>query len=135
MRIDLDILTFENQCYHINHILNKNNLSLGVFELKEKFRSLIKQDPDKKNVIRELSGCITEKYNGFHIVRLEFAKKPTQKFVPIDIIYKPVRKCTEIINYYFSSKLNLVFRSTFSEKFQDKTWYCFSMLLLFKLIW
>ena len=79
MRIDLDILTFENQCYHINHILNKNNLSLGVFELKEKFRSLIKQDSDKKNVIRELSGCITEKYNGFHIVRLEFAKKANTK--------------------------------------------------------
>ena len=48
MRVDLDILTFENQCHQINCILNKNNLFLSVFELKEKFRSLIKQDPDKK---------------------------------------------------------------------------------------
>ena len=62
-----------------------------------------------------MSGYITEKYNGFHIVRLEFAKKLTQKFVPIDIIYKPVRKCTEIINCYLSSKFNLAFKSTFSE--------------------
>ena len=62
-----------------------------------------------------MSDCITEKYNGFHIVRLEFVKRLTQKFVPIDIIYKPVRKCTEIINCYFSSKLNLSFRSNFSE--------------------
>ena len=54
MRIDLDILTFENKCYHINHILNKNNLSLGVFELKEKFRSLIKQDPDKKKCYQRI---------------------------------------------------------------------------------
>ena len=68
MRLDLDILTFENQCHKINHILNKKHPFLRVFELKEKFRSLIKQDPDKKNVIRELSGCITEKYNSFHIV-------------------------------------------------------------------
>ena len=48
MSLDLDILTFENQCHQINHILNENNLFLRVFELKEKFRSLIKQDPDKK---------------------------------------------------------------------------------------
>ena len=26
MQLDLDILTFENQCHQINHILNKNNL-------------------------------------------------------------------------------------------------------------
>ena len=65
MRLDLDILTFENQCHQINHILNKNNLFLRVFELKEKFRSLIKLNPYKRNVIRELSGSITEKYNGF----------------------------------------------------------------------
>ena len=83
--------------------------------MKEQFPSLIKQDPDKKNVIRELSSCITERYNGFHIVRIEFVKKLIQKFVPIDIVYKPVRKCTEIINCYFSNKLNLTFRSTFSE--------------------
>ena len=62
-----------------------------------------------------MSGCITEKYNAFYLARLKFAKKLTQKFVPVDIIYKPVRKCTEIINYYFSSKLNLPFRSTFRE--------------------
>ena len=128
MRLDLDILTFENQCHQINRILNKNNLFLRVFELKEKFRSLIKQDPDKKNVVRDLSSCITEKYNGFHIVRLEFAKKLTQKFVPINIIYKPIRKCKEIISCYFSSKLNLAFRSIFSENSKTRhgtTFQCY----------
>ena len=34
MRLDLDILTFENQCHQINRILNKNNLFLRVFEPK-----------------------------------------------------------------------------------------------------
>ena len=67
-----------------------------------------------------MSGCITEKYNGFHIVRLEFAKKLTQEFVPIDIMYKPVRKCTKIINCYFSRKLNLAFRSTFTKNSKIK---------------
>ena len=62
-----------------------------------------------------MSGCITEKHNRFHIVRLEFAKTLPQKFLPINIIYKPVSKYTKIINCYFSSKLNLAFRSTFNE--------------------
>ena len=48
VRLDLDILNFENQCFQINRILNKNNFFLRVFELKEKFRALIKQDPKKK---------------------------------------------------------------------------------------
>ena len=35
IRFDLDILTFENQCHQLNHILNKKNLFLRVFELKK----------------------------------------------------------------------------------------------------
>ena len=54
MRLDLDILNFENQCLKINLILNKNNLFLRVFELKEKFRCLIKQDSEK-NILSEIS--------------------------------------------------------------------------------
>ena len=48
MRLDLDILNFEKQYFKINHILNKNNFFLRVFELKEKFCCLIKQDAEKK---------------------------------------------------------------------------------------
>ena len=50
MKLNLDILHFENQCLKINHILNKNNLFLHIFELKEKFRCLIKQDSEKKTL-------------------------------------------------------------------------------------
>ena len=46
---------------------------------------------------------------------MEYAKKLIQKFCPIKIIYKPVWKCTEIINCYFSDKLTFAFRSTFGE--------------------
>ena len=38
-----------------------------------------------------------------------------RKFVPIEIIYKLVKNCNEVINCYFSNKINLAFRSTFSE--------------------
>ena len=115
LKLDLDILNLENRCLKINQILNKNNLFLRVFELKQKFHCLIKQDPEKKNIVRELSACIIEKFNGFNIVRIEFDRKLRQKMSPIDIIYKPVKKEDEIIECFFSSQMNLAYRATFSE--------------------
>ena len=50
LKLDLDILNFENQCTKINQILNKNNLFLRVFEFKQKFHCLISQDPEKKKL-------------------------------------------------------------------------------------
>ena len=38
-----------------------------------------------------------------------------RKFIPIEIIYKPVKNCHEVISCYFSNKINFAFRSTFSE--------------------
>ena len=58
MRLDLDILNFENQGLKINQILNKNNLFLRVFELKEKYRCLIKQDSEKK-ILSEISQLVS----------------------------------------------------------------------------
>ena len=107
MKLNLDILHFENQCLKINQILNKNNLFLLIFELKEKFRCLIKQDSEKKSIIRDLSSCIIEKFNGLNIVRTEFERKLRQKMSPIDIIYKPVKKEDEIIECFFTSQINL----------------------------
>ena len=54
MKLNLDILHFENQCLKINQILNKNNLFLCIFELKEKFGCLIKQDSEKKKTLSEI---------------------------------------------------------------------------------
>ena len=115
LKLDLDILNFENQCNKINQILNKNSLFLRVFEFKQKFHCLIKQDPEKKNVARELSVCIVEKFNGFATVRLEFDRKLRQKMSPIDIIYKPVKKENEIIECFFSSQMNLAYRASFND--------------------
>ena len=106
IKLNLDILHFENQCLKINQILNKHNLFLHIFELKEKFRCLIKQDSEKKNIIRYLSSCIIENFNGFNIARIEFERKLRQKMSPIDIIYKPVKKEDEIIECFFTSQIN-----------------------------
>ena len=48
LRLDVDVLNFENQCFKINTILNKYDMFLRVFELKDKFRYLFKQNSEKK---------------------------------------------------------------------------------------
>ena len=70
LRLDLDILNFENQCFSVNDLLNKYGLVLRVYKLKDTFCYLIKQDSKKKTVLRELSNCILEKFNKFNIVRV-----------------------------------------------------------------
>ena len=74
------------------------NYFLRVFELKDKFCHVIKQDTEKKNVIRELSACITERFNSFNMVRLELDKKLRRGIKPLNIIYKPVKNYTEPSN-------------------------------------
>ena len=49
LRLDLDIVNFENQCFSVNDLLNKHGFFLRVYELKDNFRYLIKQDSEKKN--------------------------------------------------------------------------------------
>ena len=88
LRLDLDIQNLENQCHSVNELLNKNGLVLRVYKLKDKFRYLIKQNPEKKTVLRELSSCVIETFNGFNIVRIEFSKSLRQPFRSIDIIYR-----------------------------------------------
>ena len=41
------------------------------------------------------------KYKDFNIVRLEHSKKIMRKFIPIEIIYKSVKNCNEVINFLF----------------------------------
>ena len=38
LKLDLKLSSFEDQCFIINHILNKSNLFLRVYEQKKKFR-------------------------------------------------------------------------------------------------
>ena len=91
-------------------MLNKHGLFLRVYELMDKFRYLIKQDSKKKTVLRDLSSCIVEKFNGVNIVCVEFSKKLRQTFHPIHIIYKLVKKVDDMIkNCFFSEKLNIAF--------------------------
>ena len=120
LRLDLDVLNFENQCFKINTILSKYNMFLRVFELKDKFRYLIKQNNEQKKIVNEVSACVIERFNGFTIIRLEFDNEIRKDFTPVDIIYKPVKKENTILNCFFTEKLHLAFRATYNETEKNK---------------
>ena len=108
----MDTQSFENKCHSVKEQVNKNELR--VCKLKDKFRYLIKQNSKKKTVLRELSSCVIEKFNGFSIIPIEFSKKLRQSFHTISIIYKPVIKC------YCHKKLNLAVTVSYNEGQESK---------------
>ena len=110
-----DLLNFENQCFQINTILSRHDMFLRVFELKDKFRYLIKQNSEQKKFFSEVSACVVERFNGFTIVRLEFDDEIRKEFTPVDIIYKPVKKQNAILNCFFTDKLHLAYKAVYNE--------------------
>ena len=114
LKLDLDILNFENQCFQINRILVRSHLFLRVYEIKNKFRCLIKEGSEKKKVMKDLSSCITERFNGFNIVKLELDRELRREMFPIYILYRPVRKRVNI-DCFFTTEINLAYRTSFSE--------------------
>ena len=72
--LNLNKKDFDYMCFDIHEILIKENMFLRVYELKDKFRYLFNDNNKKKNVIRRVSACIKEKFNGFHIALPSLAK-------------------------------------------------------------
>ena len=70
---------FNTQCHKINGILAAYGYFLRIFELKEKFHHLIIKNFKKLNIVRQLSTCITEQYNGFPVTATEYSKKNQKK--------------------------------------------------------
>ena len=65
------------------------------------------KEPKKQNIVRQLSSCLMEKYNGFQVISIEYARKQRKKFKPINIIYKPTKHIETEPLCYFSEKLTL----------------------------
>ena len=107
-------------CFDINEILIKENMFLRVYELKDKFRYLFHEDNKNKNVIRRVSSCIKETFNGFHVALTSLAKGQKKNLSPINIIYIPVRFQEEIIKCFFTEDIRLAFRGTFDKRSEIK---------------
>ena len=59
----------------------------SVFELKNKFHHLTLKDSIKQIIVRQLSSCLNEKYNGFHVVSNEYSRK-LRTNVPVEVVKK-----------------------------------------------
>ena len=67
-------------CFDLNEILIEEKMFLMVYELKDKFRYLFHEDKEKKEVIRRISSCIKEKFNGFHVAVPSLSKGQKKRF-------------------------------------------------------
>ena len=72
----------------------------------------------KKRVLTSLSSCIKEKFNGFTFAHIKLAKKEKDDLVPINILYKPVKKQDEVINCYFTDDLKNAYRALYYKSQQ-----------------
>ena len=111
----LDYQKFNANCHEINSLLAKDGYCLRIFELRQKFRYLSLKNPKKQTVVRQLSSCIKEKYNGFHIISIEYSQKLRKKFRPVNVIYKPVKSIDEKILCYYAANLSKTYRNSCGE--------------------
>ena len=71
---------------------NKGSFFLRVYERRNKFRYLIKKCIHGKNdVVRDLSSCVIEKFNGYEISQHQLKREQKCFLEPIDIIYESVK--------------------------------------------
>ena len=83
----IELQAFLNMCYEINMILSKFGYFLRVFELRNKFHHLSMKDKNQQKIVRQLSSCLIEKYNGFTGISIEYQKKQRKNFKVIDIFF------------------------------------------------
>ena len=81
------------------------------------------KDKKNQNIVRQVSSCVTEKYNGFQAISIEFAKRERKKFKPIHIIYKLTKK-TEISPFcYLTEDISKSYTNFCNQKDKFKCTY------------
>ena len=135
LKFIIELQNFFNMCYEINIILTKFGYFSRVSELKSKFRHLATKEKNQQRIIRQLSSCLTEKFNGFTVISIDYQKKQRRNFKAIDIIYKP-RKHVQIEPLcFFSNDISKAY-SSFYPKFKNRAhkvyqcYYCNHFLYL-----
>ena len=97
--LDNVLENFEKKCHLLNDILFEKKLFLRVYELRTKIRYLFKKGHEKNELLKEISSCVEQRFNGFHIICHELDKKQKRDIESIDIIYKSVKNIKENIFY------------------------------------
>ena len=127
--LDLNKAHFDEMCYKINEILIKEKFFLRVYEIKDKFRYLFHEDHNKKNVLRSLSSCIKEKFNGFTFADIWLQAKQKSNSIPLNILYMPVKKENDVIECFFTDDLKNAYTALYlkgtHERSAETLYECF----------
>ena len=111
----LDVSIFESNCYSINQILANYGLFLRVYELKNNYRKFTIKTPNKQNQIKQLASCILQKFNGFEILKNEFAKREKQNLIPVDIIYIPTKNVDILPECYYTTEIQNAYTTLYQD--------------------
>ena len=109
IHLDINFMTFEREMHLVNDLLFEKNMFLLLYEKKSKFRYLFRKVRDKNEVQKEVSFCIEQRYNGFHVTGHVCEKNCQIDFMSVGIVYEPVKRMDEIIECYFTYEINEAF--------------------------
>ena len=77
------------------------------------------KEKNQQKIIRQLSSCLIEKYNGFTVVSIDYKKNKKQKIKAIDIIYKPTKHVEIEPLCFFSDDISKAY-SSFYPKVKER---------------
>ena len=122
LQLDDSLNNFFKKYALLNGFLKKKNLILSVYERRYKCkRYKVKKGVTGKNkVIRGISACVTQKFDGYKIINKSLQKSETKKhFEPhFDIVYECVMDDSPIkyFFFFFTNSLHLALRSFVEKK-------------------
>ena len=67
IHLNINLMTLERKMHLVNDLLFEKNMFLRLYEKKSKFRYLFRKGHDKNEVQKEVSSCVEQRYNGFHV--------------------------------------------------------------------
>ena len=70
----------------------------------------------ENKITRDLSSSVTEKFNGYELIKRRLRNKEKEDFQPIHIVYEPIGKENELVICYFMDEIHLAYRSYVSTK-------------------
>ena len=62
-------------------------------------------------MIRDLCSSITEKFNGYEIIKHQLARKEKIEFTPINIVYEPIYDENVPVSRCYTNQIHLAYRN------------------------
>ena len=91
--------------------------------IKKQISIVNKKRSKKENIVRQISSCLTDKYNGFQAISIEFARRERKNFKPIDIIYKPTKNPEISPLCYYTEDISRAYTNFYNVEHKNKRAY------------